>query len=78
MLQFALNNAEQFTGQSALFPVLLALFKLSVALGIELINLYLLMFYDNEWVCIIFYVALGIIAGLETKFMSIVGSHDAS
>lgn len=72
MLQFALNNAEQFTGQSATFPILLAIFKLAVALGIEMGNLVLLMYYDNEWSCIIFYVSLAVVAGLEAKMMHIV------
>lgn len=76
MLQFAINNAEQFTGQSATFPIILAIFKLVICLGIEIGNLILLMYYDNEWSCIIFYVSLAVIAGLESKMMNIVRSSN--
>lgn len=78
MLQFAINNAEQFTGQSATFPIFLAMFKLVIVLGIEMGNLTLLMYYDNEWSCIIFYVSLAVVAGLEGKMMNIVRTSNTN
>lgn len=47
-------------------------------LFIEIGNLVLLMYYEDEWSCIIFYVSLAMIAGFESKMMSIVRTSNTA
>lgn len=71
MLQFAINNVEKFAGAQITLPILLCLFKLSIAMLTEFGQIVLVMHYKTEYEVITGYVALYVITSLETKMMSL-------